>query len=216
MSLVNFNYLPQLPFNEKKWRQIADDFNLQKGLPNCVGVIGQQPLVLADPAKPTIGSVVMLIHATGRISYSQLINHGPKSSMEQPVYDFLKNNVFRVPQPQEGQQLLFIGSEYHRKEPLLATPHYPGHFKQAQLQRGKELERKLNQVLMDRFDILGPKPGKPNPKGLTYQVLELALKDGALSPARVRGAVLVLGKMHNFLMDKSATYGDAFKRQSQR
>lgn len=182
---------PQLPFPEKKWLKIAADFDRKRNLPNCVGVIAPEMFMVTEKT-PGVGCMVMVLDVSGRISYSQLIKKsfgmsGVSMSVMEPVDQFLKQNAFQLP----SKRLLFIGCTYN-STPTLATYSRPGHFTPSQMQLGDALEHTFHKAVKARFEILN------------YKFDEMAACRGS-------GVVLALSKMHNFLMDKSATYGDVFK-----
>lgn len=182
--------------------------------------------MIPDPVNTcTMGCGLMVLEATGRISCAQPIVPTQFNGRSMPtqfmskstdiagkVDEFFQSNEFGLPDAGEKKRFLFIGDQSMNSNPLLAIPSKTGHFLQAHMRRAKQLQLKVDKVMGERFAIIGPKKDGPSvAPGMKLQFHVLEEKSGGLSDARTAALLLVLVKMHNFLMDKSATYGDAFK-----
>lgn len=203
-----------MPFPEKKWMKIAAGFDQKMDLPNCVGVIYPQVLLMPDClCGSSLGFRVLVLDAFGRISYSgPIIRFEKEIAMDCIVDSFLKKNLLGLPTTREGsRRFMFIGYPSVHANSLLATPDRPGHFSQAQISRALQLPYTVDGVLKERFAFIGKEIKVPGAPGFDLMMNTWDEGSGGMSDARAKGLLFALGKMHNFLMDKSPTYGDVFK-----
>lgn len=213
-------YAPlQVPIPEQHWLRIAADFEQQMQLPHCVGVIYPHVLLMPDPkTKLALACEVLVLDAFGRVSYcGPMKDLGAKAfkalPIDQVVEEFLDTVEFGLPEvdEEEEQELMFIGSEVMGTHSLLATTVRAGHFSQGQLKRAKHLHEAMDAVLDGRWAVMGNRTGKPMARGVQLSVQIVDEKTGGLSAARTAALSFAWPRLHNFLVDKSPTYGDAFK-----
>lgn len=162
---------------------------------NCVGVITSKMVLLLDG----IAFLVMILDATGRIVCSQLICQSPGPFwgifIAGPLNEFFRKNAHHFPTA-SGFSLRpkFISVDFFNthRNPMLANDLYPGHFHSADIELGVRLERMFDTVMQERFPI----------ESIDYP---------EMNECRELYVGLVNGKMQNFLMEQSATYGNVFK-----
>lgn len=162
---------------------------------NCVGVITSKMVLLRDG----IAFLVMILDATGRIVCSQLICQAPGPFwgilIGEPLNEFFRRNAPHFPTASGfSRRPKFIGGDFcnSRRNPMLANDLYPGHFNSSDIELGVRLERMFDVVMKERF---------PN-ESFDYP---------EMNESRELCMGLVNGKMHNFLMEQSPTYGNVFK-----
>lgn len=172
---------------------------------------------MPDPrTKVTMGCHVLLLDCSGHILYSGECHNlglvaGQRMPIDDVVEDFLETSEIRLPGSGNNHRFRFIGDDRMGTHPILATPRRAAQFSQGQLRRALNLHAAMNMVLKDRFEIMGNKADAPLARGVNLLVHMLDEKSGGLSVARVSALSLAWVKLHNFLVDKSPTYGDVFK-----
>lgn len=178
--------------------KIAANFDRKMKLPNFAGVIYPHVFVVHDPEKKvtSVACAIRVLDANGRIScsWARISDISPPQNelvaITNAVARCLESSDLRLPTP----KLKFIGGQDC------------GHFSPVQILRGLQLRDRMDLVLKDRFAFLG-KDIKVS--GQVCTVLEG--NSGMMSEVRGYGIVFALAKLHNFLVDKSPTYGDVFK-----
>lgn len=203
--MSNMSFHPQFPLTKEKWLEIATSFDREMDLPNCAGVLCSRLLDKDCPFKKNL--LVMIVDPTGRISGSgTVLQECLHMALMDLQEEFLQTTAFRLPQLQGNKRLRFIGDSLSKPCPMLATLANPGHFTREQMERGKKLGNQVIQVFKERFQALTSASEAPN----TNRLGAMNRRSDESSHSR-SAASLVMCMMHNFLMEKSATYGDVFK-----
>lgn len=214
-QLLMASFSPQMPLSKREWLAIAREFETKWQLPNCAGVFLTNSITMPNKKQWLEGvnvetpcSMALLADAKGRIIFGgepQLqvlefeLGVASRPKVSDPVALALKEIDFNLPAVAGGEgkgkeektSLSFIGTQRMRPHALLATPGRGRQFNRDEVKRGNQLASRVAKVLHERFLV-------------TQQVM-------GTSNSRAFGTMFAIRKMHNFLLEKSETYGVAFQ-----